>query len=218
MMSNRAMTVALLIGLCFALITLGSGMSAWRLPDVEQGYAPHQPINFSHRLHAGELRMDCRFCHTSAEFGRHAGIPSSDVCMKCHQFVTSSWDALQEETRQADKEGRQPKQVVSPELRKLYDSLGLDGTLQPKEGVTPVSIPWVRVHNLPDFARFDHRAHVAAGIDCQRCHGPVDSMQRMKQVESLSMGWCVNCHRDATRNGVGGRPAQASTNCSVCHH
>ena len=83
------LTIILLTALSFSLILLVSGMSAWRLPDRETGYAPQQPIAYSHRLHAGELQIDCKFCHTAAEQSRHAGIPSSDVCMKCHKFVTS---------------------------------------------------------------------------------------------------------------------------------
>jgi hypothetical protein len=76
----------------------------------------------------------------------------------------------------------------------------------------------VRVHNLPDYACFSHQAHVVAGVTCQYCHGPVESMERMQQFSTLSMGWCVNCHRDATRNGVNGRQVHAATDCSVCHH
>jgi hypothetical protein len=76
----------------------------------------------------------------------------------------------------------------------------------------------VRVHNLPDFVYFDHRAHVTAGVTCQHCHGPIESMERVRQVETLSMGWCVNCHRDATENGISGQAVHASTDCAVCHY
>lgn len=217
-MQQRVITVVLLIGLCFGLITLGAGMASWRLPDHEQGYAPKQPIDYSHRLHAGELGIDCKFCHWAADKSRHAGIPSSDVCMKCHQVVTSSFDVLQEEMNKADEEKRKPKQIVSAELRKLYDTLALDETLQPLEGATPQSIPWVRVHNLPDHVHFDHRAHVAAGVTCQKCHGPVEAMQRVEQFESLTMGWCVDCHRESTKTGIDGKAVDAKTDCAVCHY
>jgi hypothetical protein len=80
------------------------------------------------------------------------------------------------------------------------------------------AIPWVRVHNLPDFAYFDHRAHVVAGVACQKCHGPVETMERVRQVESLSMGWCVNCHRDANLHGVAGKKVNASLDCAACHY
>jgi len=217
-MHQRVITVVLLIGLCFGLITLGAGISSWRLPDNEQGYAPKQPIDYSHRVHAGELGIDCMFCHSAADKSRHAGIPSSDVCMKCHKVVTSSFEVLQDEMNRADEEKRKPQQIVSEELRKLYDTLALDETLQPKEGATPQSIEWVRVHNLPDHVHFDHRAHVAAGVTCQKCHGPVESMQRVEQFESLTMGWCVNCHQESTKTGINGKAVDAKTDCAVCHY
>lgn len=229
-MQQRTITVVLLIGLFFGLITLVYGMSSWRLPDRETGYSPQQPIEYSHRLHAGELQIDCQFCHTAADKSRHAGIPSSDVCMKCHKFVTTSFDVLQDEMKKLDvkkseddKSGAKsegaakPKLIISEKLKPLYDSFGLDENLQPREGVEPKSIPWVRVHNLPDFVYFDHRAHVTAGVTCQRCHGPVEAMERVRQAESLSMGWCVKCHRDSTENGINGQPVHASTDCAACH-
>ncbi|MCP4190027.1 MAG: hypothetical protein GY768_05300 [Planctomycetaceae bacterium] len=215
-MQQRIITVVLLVGLFFGLVSLVYGMSSWRLPDHETGYSPEQPIDYSHRLHAGELQINCGFCHTAADKSRHAGIPSSDVCMKCHKFVTSSFDALQNELTLADEEKRQPKQIVSSELRKLFDSFALDESLKPKADATPESIHWIRVHNLPDYVYFDHRAHVTAGVTCQQCHGPIESMERVRQVENLSMGWCVNCHRETTE--INGKPVHASTDCAVCHY
>ncbi len=217
-MQQRVLSIVLLIGVCFSLSLLVSAMSVWRMPDVQQGYAPQQPIAYSHRLHAGELQIDCKFCHSAADSSRYAGIPASDVCMKCHLYVTAPYDVMQQERQLADKEGRPPKTIVSAELKKLYDSLALDDQLQPIAGATPQSISWVRVHNLPDYACFTHQAHVSAGVTCQTCHGPVESMERMRQDATLSMGWCVNCHRDATRDGVNGREVHASTDCAVCHH
>jgi hypothetical protein len=114
--------------------------------------------------------------------------------------------------------GPEDLEIPSVELKKLYRFLALDDQLQPIPGETPKSIPWVRVHNLPDYVYFDHRAHVAAGVTCQDCHGPVEAMQRMEQFASLSMGWCVNCHRDATKDGVHGHVVHASTDCAVCHY
>ena len=217
-MQQRVTTISLLIGLCLGIALLASAMATWRMPDIQQGYAPEQPIAYSHRLHAGELQIDCQFCHSAASSSRYAGIPSSDVCMKCHRFVTAPFDEMQNEARLADKEGRKPKRVPSKELQKLYDSLALDENLQPIEGAEPKSISWVRVHNLPDFACFNHQAHVGAGVSCQTCHGSIESMERVRQHATLAMGWCVNCHRDATRNGINGHEVHVSTNCSVCHH
>ncbi len=217
-MQQRVLTIVLLIGLTFGLALLVSALGAWHMPDNQQGYAPEQPIAYSHRLHAGELGIDCQFCHSAAASGRHAGIPSSDVCMKCHRYVTSSYGVMHQEMQLADKEKRDPRPIISPELKKLYDALALDEKLEPIDGVEPKSIDWVRVHNLPDYVTFNHQAHVSAGVTCQTCHGPVETMERMRQEESLSMGWCVNCHREATRDGIRGKQVHAATDCSVCHH
>ncbi len=217
-MQQRVITIALLVGLCFGLALLVSAMGKWRMPDNQQGYAPEQPIAYSHRLHAGELQIDCKFCHSAAESSRYAGIPSSDVCMKCHRYVTAPFDAMQQEMHLADEEKRKPKTIISTELQKLYDALALDENFQPIDGVTSQSIPWVRVHNLPDYACFNHQAHVAVGVSCQKCHGPIESMERVRQHATLSMGWCVNCHREATRDGINGHEVHASTDCTVCHH
>ncbi len=217
-MHRIIVTVILLVGLGYSLVVLAFGMSDWRPPGDQQGYSPEQPITYSHRLHAGELGIDCKFCHSAAEHGKYAGIPSTDVCMKCHKYVTSSFDLLQEEIEKADKEKRKPKTIISAELQTLYDTLGLVDPKSPEPGADAKSIPWVRVHNLPDFVTFDHSAHIVAGVTCQKCHGPVESMERVRQFESLSMGWCVNCHREATENGIDGHPVNASLNCTVCHH
>jgi len=217
-MQQRVITLILSIGLGFALMLLVSGMSASRLPGNQQGYSPEQPIAFSHRLHAGELQIDCQFCHAAAAVSRYAGVPSSDTCMKCHGLITAPFNALQHERKMADEEHREPRLIVSPKLRKLYDSVGLGDDLKRKPGATPATIPWVRVHRLPDYVYFSHQAHVGAGVACQRCHGPVESMERMRQQESLAMGWCVNCHRDATVHGIDGRSVRASTDCATCHH
>jgi len=217
-MQQRVITIALLIGLCFGLSLLASTISAWRMPDNQQGYAPEQPIAYSHRLHAGELQIDCKFCHSAAQSSRYAGIPSSDVCMKCHRYVTAPFNDLQQELQLADEENRKPRTIISAELQKLYDYMALDNEMQPIEGNRPRSIPWVRVHNLPDYACFDHQAHVSVGVTCQTCHGPVESMERVSQFATLSMGWCVNCHREASRDGINGQEVHASTNCTVCHH
>jgi hypothetical protein len=217
-MHRMIVTVILLVGLLFGFFVLASEISQVRLPDNQQGYAPQQPIDFSHRLHAGELNIDCRFCHSSADKSRHAGIPSTDVCMKCHKYVTSSFVELQAEADLASAENRKPATIVSPKLQALYDTLSLTAPQKPEANDAAKSIPWVQVHNLPDYVYFDHSAHVAAGVSCQKCHGPVESMERVRQVETLSMGWCVNCHRDATKHGIDGQAVHASTNCATCHY
>jgi hypothetical protein len=206
-MDRRIITLLLLVGVVFGGIALVPKLRSYHLPGNHQGYEPTQPIAFSHRLHAGELQIACVYCHSGAEKSRHAGIPATNVCMNCHKSMTASSGALREN----------PK-AISEELRKLYDSLGLDENLKPDSKKAPKPIPWVRVHNLPDFAYFDHRAHVSAGVACQKCHGPVETMDRVRQVESLSMGWCVNCHRDVNVTGVHGKKVNASLDCATCHY
>lgn len=217
-MNSRIVTLFLLVGVGFGAVTLMPKLRGYHLPGNHQDYEPQQPIAFSHRLHAGELQIACVYCHTGAEKGRSAGFPASNVCMNCHKSVTAPLGMVRAEETQAKAENRKPKLVVSPELRKLYDALGLDDQLKPDPSKTPQPIPWVRVHNLPDFACFDHSAHVHAGVACQKCHGPIETMERVRQVESLSMGWCVNCHRDANAHGVAGKKVKASLDCAACHY
>jgi len=198
-------------------VVLVPRLAAYRLPDNQQGYEPVQPIAFSHRLHAGELKLDCQYCHWAAGKSRHAGVPASSVCMNCHRFVTAPLGSLRAEDALAKKENRKPRRIVAPEIAKIYRALGLDETGRLDPVLTPQRIRWVKVYNLPDFAYFDHRGHVLSGVACQRCHGPVERMERVRQVPSLAMGWCVNCHRSVNESGVNGRQVHASTDCVTCH-
>jgi hypothetical protein len=206
MMGSRILTIVLGLAVVFSSLLLISRAAVFHLPSNQQGYEPVQPMAYSHRLHAGELQIQCQYCHFGADKCRHAGIPAASVCMNCHKFVTAPLGAVRAEDELAEKEKRPPRPVVSAELRKLYDAVN---------GGEPIA--WNRIHSLPDFVYFDHRAHVNAGVACQQCHGPVETMERVRQVSDLSMGWCVNCHREANRTGVGGRHVNASTNCSTCH-
>jgi len=137
--------------------------------------------------------------------------------MNCHRFVTAPWGAVLAENKAADKEGRPPESLVSPELKKVYAAFGLAAPNQPDSALSRESIVWSKVHNLPDFVWFDHRPHVAAGVLCQTCHGPVETMERVRQTNRLNMGWCVNCHRQANVEGVLGKTVNAPTDCSACH-
>lgn len=176
---------------------------------LEVGYTPVQPVEFSHKLHAGDLGMDCRYCHNTVEESAFAQIPPTQTCMNCHEHVKKD----------------------SVALLPVRESMAND---------TP--IPWVRVHNLADYAFFDHRAHLAAGVGCSSCHGRIDQMPRVSQVEPLSMSWCLDCHRDpaphirpvseitkmdweSTHSGghgsiattANGRELHPPTHCSGCH-
>jgi len=211
-------TIVILVGLVFSLTVLVSGNHGLRILGDQRGYAPEQPIAFSHRLHAGELGINCLYCHFGAEKSRHAGIPAAGICMNCHKFITAPLGAIRAEDELAKEEERKPEWVVSTEIRKIYDALALDGEMNRRPEQVPAPLEWVKVHNVPDFVYFDHRPHVSAGVSCQHCHGAVETMERVYQVGDLSMGWCVNCHRDANEIGVGGKPVNASIDCVTCHY
>jgi hypothetical protein len=218
-MNSRLLTVSLSIAVFLAVIVfLGSYSNTFRLPGNHEGFEPAQPIVFSHRLHAGELRIACLHCHSDAEQSRHAGIPAVATCLNCHRFVTAPFVDMKAEDEHAARENRTPRRIVSPEIRKILDAAGLDVELKPVPARRTEPIRWVRVHSLPDFVSFHHSAHVNAGVECQDCHGQVETMERVRQVSDLSMGMCVNCHREANARGVRGKPANASTDCAVCHY
>jgi len=216
-MSSRVATAVLLVGLGYNLLAVTPRIANWRLPGDHTDYEPVQPIAYSHRVHAGDLQVPCLYCHFGAEKSRHAGIPPVNVCMNCHQFVTAPLGAARAEDDLAKQENRTPRRIVSPEIAKIYAALGLGDDLQPDPARTPAPVQWVKVYNLPDFAYFDHRPHVASGVACQTCHGPIETMERVRQVQPLAMGWCVNCHRDSNAQGVAGRPVNASIDCVGCH-
>lgn len=141
---------------------------------VYEGYAPEQPIKFSHKIHAGQNKINCVYCHSSVEKSRHAGIPSANVCMNCHKAVN---------------EGRQTGKA---EIQKIYDAVGWDG-----EKYTGIEKPikWVKVHNLPDHAYFNHSQHIVVGkLECKECHGEIPEMETVEQHAPLTMGWCIKCH------------------------
>ena len=154
---------------------------------VDQNYTPIQPIHFSHRIHAGSNGVDCKFCHSSARVSKHAGIPSLNVCMNCHINISAVSDTTATE--------EYSKAFYDGEIQKLYDAVGWDAAEQKYTGKSQ-PVKWVRIHNLPDFAYFNHSQHVTvAGIECQTCHGPVQSYELQKQFAPLTMGWCIDCHR-----------------------
>ena len=155
---------------------------------VDQNYEPIQPIHYSHRIHAGSNGIDCKYCHSSARVSKHAGIPSLNVCMNCHKSIAEVADttATPEYT----------KAFYDGEIQKLYTAVGWDKDNQKYTGKTS-PVKWVRIHNLPDFAYFNHSQHVTvAGIECQKCHGPVQTYEIQKQFAPLTMGWCIKCHRE----------------------
>ncbi|MBT3523971.1 MAG: c-type cytochrome [Flavobacteriaceae bacterium] len=156
---------------------------------IDQGYAPVQPIHYSHKIHAGANKIDCNYCHSSARKSKHSGIPSLNVCMNCHKNIS-------EYNGEEDLVNGYTKEFYDKEIAKLYDAVGWDDAMQSYTGEEK-PVKWVRIHNLPDFVYFNHSQHVTvAGIDCQKCHGPVEEMEIMYQYSSLTMGWCIDCHRE----------------------
>jgi hypothetical protein len=214
-MRPRTLTLLLTIALVASVVSLATAL---RLPGDNLGYEPVQPIAYSHRLHAGDMKIPCLYCHSGAERSRYVGIPATSVCMNCHRQITASQDAVEQEAAAAEKETRPVARVMSPELRKLYESLALDDQLAPVADRTAKPISWVKVHTLPDFVRFNHSPHVIAGVACQSCHGPIETMERVRQFAPLSMGWCVNCHREVNEAGLAGQRVYAPTDCTTCHY
>lgn len=144
---------------------------------VFTNYQPAQPINFSHKIHAGQNGINCQYCHSSAEKGKTSGVPSANVCMNCHKYV------------------QEGPVTGKTEIAKIYAALDYDVDKQ-TYGNNPKPIKWIRVHNLPDHVYFNHSQHVKVGKqECQTCHGPVQEMDTVKQFSPLTMGWCIDCHR-----------------------
>ncbi|WP_310992911.1 c-type cytochrome [Aequorivita marina] len=159
---------------------------------VDKGYAPVQPIHYSHKIHAGDNQIDCNFCHSSARKSKVAGIPSLNVCMSCHKNISE----VAEETATDE----YSKEFYDGEIAKLYKAVGWNPDEQQYTGETE-PVKWVRIHNLPDLAYFNHSQHVTvAGVDCQTCHGEVEKMEVMEQFAPLTMGWCINCHKETNVN------------------
>ena len=148
---------------------------------VTTNYQPEQPIAFSHKIHAGDNGIDCNYCHSSARSSKTSGIPSANVCMNCHANITSGTT------------------TGTAEIQKIYDAIGYDPETRTYiEGYKQQPIQWVRIHNLPDLAYFNHSQHVSvAKLECQECHGAVEEMDVVKQSSELTMGWCINCHRES---------------------
>lgn len=134
---------------------------------TDVGYSPDQPVKYSHELHAGEMGIDCRYCHNTVEYAGYAAVPPTATCMNCHKHVGTDKASL-------------------AKVRESYD--------------TGEPIPWMKIHQLPDYAYFNHSAHVGAGVGCVSCHGRIDHMEEVYLHEPLSMGWCMRCHRNPEPN------------------
>ncbi|MGY3791497.1 c-type cytochrome [Aquimarina sp. 433] len=178
-----------LVSAIFVLLASGYFVYGYLMQvGVDQGYMPIQPIHYSHKIHAGDNKIECKYCHSSARVSKHSGIPSLNVCMNCHKSIA--------EVAESTATDEYSKEFYDGEIKKLYKAVGWDEAEQAYTGKTE-PVKWVRIHNLPDFAYFNHSQHVSvAGVECQTCHGPVEEMEIMYQHAPLTMGWCINCHRE----------------------
>lgn len=182
---EKTLRVRLPITLAVALITYAITFFISEDERFNVGYQPEQPIPFSHKKHSGEMKIDCRYCHTGVEKGRHAVIPALNVCMNCHNEVKTE----------------------SPHIKKLTKAY---------EENTPW--PWKRVYRMPDHVFFDHSVHIAKGFDCFQCHGEVNTMDTVKQIQKMTMGMCINCHQGEHKEQAGLEgEIKGPTNCSACH-
>ena len=171
----------------FLVVSVGFKMTIDGLYNigVQKDYQPTQPIAFSHKIHAGQFQIDCKYCHTGALKGKQANIPSANICMNCHKSIASGTN------------------TGTTEISKIYKSVGYDPSTATYTG-NQQPIEWVRVHNLPDLAYFNHSQHVkVAGVECQTCHGEIQEMEVVKQHSNLTMGWCIDCHRKTDVNTAG---------------
>ena len=175
----------------FLLLSSAYFAYGWMMQiGIDQGYMPVQPIHYSHKIHSGANQIDCQYCHSSVRKSKHSGIPSLNVCMNCHQNIA-------EYNGEEDLEKGYTKDFYTAEIKKLYKAVGWDEQSRTYTGETE-PVKWVRIHNLPDFVYFNHSQHVnVAGIECQTCHGPIEEMEIVYQHSSLTMGWCINCHRES---------------------
>lgn len=172
--SDAFLIIATTLVIAFVVKT---GLDELYTVGIQQGYQPKQPIAFSHALHAGEYEVPCQYCHTGVEIGKSAHIPSVNICMNCHTHIQNV----------GGKDG------ISPEIAKIYDAYDNDKPIE-----------WVRIHNLPDLSYFNHAQHVVVGgVECQTCHGPIEEMEVVYQHSTLTMGWCIDCHRQTNINTQG---------------
>jgi mono/diheme cytochrome c family protein/Na+-transporting methylmalonyl-CoA/oxaloacetate decarboxylase gamma subunit len=170
---NKAL-IGIVAAVVTAVVTKGA-IDALFDVGVQQGYAPTQPIKYSHKVHAGDYKIDCNYCHTGVTKSKNANIPSPNICMNCHSSINKGANTGTEE------------------IEKIYAAV---------ENNEPIE--WVRVHNLPDLAYFNHSQHYeVGGVQCQTCHGPIEEMEVVRQYANLTMGWCVNCHKETTLNTKG---------------
>jgi len=185
MSKNQGIVAAIVIVLVFG--GLVDAMDGAFQIGVHEGYKPEQPIKFSHAIHAGEDEINCNYCHSGARHSKSAGIPSLNLCMNCHKYINGGENKF---TYNGE------EYPMKDEIAKIYEHLDYDPATQ-EYGDNPTPVKWIKVHNLPDHVYFNHSQHVVAGKqECQKCHGPVEEMEVLKQNAPLTMKWCIECHKE----------------------
>jgi len=193
-MKSKLLTIGIPVVLIIGFIWVMMGFP----PNPRVGYAPKQPIMYSHKVHAGQYNIDCQYCHTGVTMGKKAGIPGLNICFNCHEIVGDDVNTGDKAT----------DELYTGEIKKL------------REFWDKKEVPnWIRIHNMPDYVRFSHQPHIAALLKpgqptkeaCMPCHGDIASMEVVRQAKPLDMGFCVSCHRENKNLG-------ARTDCSTCHY
>ena len=174
--SNALLPTLLVVGALLPLYAVMFVAYGFSPKTLAVGYRPQQPVPFSHALHAGQLGLDCRYCHNTVERAAHAAVPPTQTCMNCHKSI-------------------RPESEKLAKVKQSYE--------------TGLPIEWIWVNRIADFTYFDHSAHVNRGVGCVTCHGRIDQMEVVERKRSLSMGWCLDCHRDPVMNL---RPVSQMTN------
>ncbi|MHC4441155.1 MAG: cytochrome c3 family protein [Planctomycetota bacterium] len=191
---ERRIYIALAVFLFSCVLGISFGVYVLWPSRLEAGYEPAQPIGYSHKLHAGTLKIECLYCHCQADKGPYATLPSISTCMICHKEVQSKDDRgnLKPDTAVLLEHWEQKKPII-----------------------------WNKVNDLADFTYFDHSRHLAADMKCQECHGPVETMEHMRREYGLKMSWCLDCHKQKLSEGdsamAEGRTTRAPINCTTCH-
>ena len=234
---DRRFRAIMLVKMCVLPIALPFGLYAMWPANVEKGYKPKQPIAFSHKLHAGELQINCVYCHSNVNDGPHATVPAVSTCMKCHSQVQPMINMIQAVSAHGDEHGAHDhlpdghedpgvnlnakhtfglgtnlvaKEVLNPEIKKLLEYYNHNDPIR-----------WVKIHDLADFVYFDHSRHMAAGLDCVDCHGEIDKMEVVYRKNSLKMAWCLDCHRqpptENTSEEYKARGNRGPEHCFACH-
>ena len=197
---TNTIPVKIIVALGFIGGAVTAGITYYATPKYTRvGYQPTQPVDYNHEFHAGQLGLDCRYCHSGVDTSSHANIPGANTCMSCHKNVKANSPLLEPIRNSYYGEDTNKDGQLSEE-----EDLNGDGLLS-----AGPSVPWVRIHKTPDYVYFNHAIHVNRGRSCVECHGRIDQMEVVHHAEPLSMSFCLECHRNPEKSL---RPMEEVTN------